>query len=848
VNQVHQYQNDGFLVLGGDFNARCGVLEDFIEGADDVPPREVIDYSENSHGDSLIDFCITASMGMLNGRGNGNDYTCISHKGKSVVDYMLVPYEQLYMFNNFQVSTVTDLVNKYDIPVLDNMLSKLDHSLLSCQFDLAPWINNIPMQEATQQEPLVKGVTKFKVDQVPADFLQNKWDQEVQDCIVRIETSLHANHSVTGAYTELSSFVTGKAIDAVPHYKIRPVINKKRNSVKRKNVEYWNDNLEAHWKQVCEVESIWKNCKDRKRVQYYKGNFNYARKQFDRLLKKVRRQHQFNKQEELLNACDTNPNSFWRVIDKIGIAGERKQQIPMEVNENDSIVSDKKKVLDKWKCTFQDIYKNVGDGIFDENHLENISQAVLNMETEYNDLLNREGITEEHVGWDTAFLNRAISFGEVKQAVDRAKKRKAIGIDEIPAELLQNNSCVEMLYKIFSHCFANAVIPSQWEKGIIHPIFKSGSTDARDPLQYRGITLMCSSYKIYCDILNKRLSIWLENRNSIVDEQNGFHPLRNCIDHIYVLYSVLQNRMLRKEDTYCCFIDIKKAFDSVNRTCLYYKLLNMGVKGNMLHAIKSLYQNPKCAVRINNMYTDYFDIPNGLKQGCLLSPTLFKIYVNDLAVEINKLNAGIKFMNESVSLLMFADDIVLLAPSPDELQRLLDKVNDWCRKWRLSLNDTKTQIVHYRHHSKDRSSYNFKCGEKLLKYVDKYKYLGVWLQEHLDMKITVKASAKAATRALGKVIAKFKNNGGSTHKCFVKLFNAAVLPVVTYSAGIWGLEEYGVMNTVLNKAGRFLLGLPPAAPNTATQGEMGWNSILFNTRTEVWFVFLQGLRVWTEVD
>jgi hypothetical protein len=164
---------------------------------------------------------------------------------------------------------------------------------------------------------------------------------------------------------------------------------------------------------------------------------------------------------------------------------------------------------------------------------------------------------------------------------------------------------------------------------------------------------------------------------------------------------------------------------------------------------------------------------------------------------------------------------------------LLDQVAAWCKKWRLSLNGSKTQVVHYRHRTIERSDFPFKCGALSLEYTDKYKYLGVWLEEHLDMSVTVRETAKSANRALGKVIAKFKNCGGSSHACFDKLYKAAVLPVITYSSGLWGLNEHGLINTVQNKAGRFLLGLPPKAPNAATQGEMGWNSIVYHTRLEV---------------
>lgn len=163
--------------------------------------------------------------------------------------------------------------------------------------------------------------------------------------------------------------------------------------------------------------------------------------------------------------------------------------------------------------------------------------------------------TGRHDGRD---LNTPILMNEVRVAVRRAKLGKATGIDSIPSEVLKNDTAIMLLHKLIGHVFEKGVVPDEWLKGVISPVFKSGSKDVRDPMQYRGIVLLCTMNKIYCHILNARLSKWLDENNVLVDEQNGFRRMRSCIDHIFSLYSILQNRMLLKEDTFCCFIDAKK--------------------------------------------------------------------------------------------------------------------------------------------------------------------------------------------------------------------------------------------------------------------------------------------------
>ena len=108
-------------------------------------------------------------------------------------------------------------------------------------------------------------------------------------------------------------------------------------------------------------------------------------------------------------------------------------------------------------------------------------------------------------------LNYDVTLQEVARAVARAKVRKAVGIDQIPAEVLKNPNCVSLLHKIIQECFTSGIVPDDWMTGIIHPIFKDG--DRRNPLHYRAITLISVPCKVYCDILNTRLSSFLETNS-----------------------------------------------------------------------------------------------------------------------------------------------------------------------------------------------------------------------------------------------------------------------------------------------------------------------------------------------
>ena len=173
-------------------------------------------------------------------------------------------------------------------------------------------------------------------------------------------------------------------------------------------------------------------------------------------------------------------------------------------------------------------------------------------------------------------------------------------------------------------------------------------------------------------------------------------------DHIYTLHTIISNRKSENKDTFVCFVDAKKAFDTVNRECFWFKLMSIGIKGKILNAIQSLYDNLSYTVRINNQETDWFRVTQGVKQGCVISPTLFSIYINDLAKELEDMQCGLTIQETMhIPVLFYADDIAIISFTEGGMQQMLDKLNDWCNKWRVVINQTKTKVLHFRPKAKN---------------------------------------------------------------------------------------------------------------------------------------------------
>ncbi len=204
---------------------------------------------------------------------------------------------------------------------------------------------------------------------------------------------------------------------------------------------------------------------------------------------------------------------------------------------------------------------------------------------------------------------------------------------------------------------------------------------------------MSCVYKLYSYILNNRLYSYLEAMDLLEDSQNGFRSGRSCEDHIYTLVSMIKANLDRNKDVFCCYIDMQKAFDYVDKNLLLLKLSRIGIDGKFYFALKQNILNTSACIKINGSLSDYFPTKYGVRQGDVNSPLCFSVFLNDLLSELR----AEKLENDIIctNVLAYADDIVLIADNEIELQRLIDIVKKWCRKWKLEVNLEKTKIVHH---------------------------------------------------------------------------------------------------------------------------------------------------------
>ena len=172
------------------------------------------------------------------------------------------------------------------------------------------------------------------------------------------------------------------------------------------------------------------------------------------------------------------------------------------------------------------------------------------------------------------------------------------------------------------------------------------------------------------------------------------------VDHIFTLFVLAQKYLSkRKGRFYCLFVDYSKAFDSIPHNLLWYKLLNSGIHGNIIKTLRNMYTKLTSCVRSSDSLTNSFSCNVGTRQGCMLSPFMFIMYIDILVKMLNDAECSGIFVNETLPnlvLLMYADDIALCADTVGRLQKQINVLEEFCLKWGMKVNMKKTKVLVFR--------------------------------------------------------------------------------------------------------------------------------------------------------
>ncbi len=434
-------------------------------------------------------------------------------------------------------------------------------------------------------------------------------------------------------------------------------------------------------------------------------------------------------------------------------------------------------------------------------------------------------------------LNNLITEEEVKKCINKLKNGKACGYDNVINEFLKHSSpYMSQLYtKFFNLVLKFGIIPDDWVIGIIKPQYKNRGSKS-DPDNYRGITLLSCMGKLFTYILNVRLTQFVDTNQLMCEEQTGFRNKYSTLDHIFSLNFIVRLYLSKNKRLYCAFIDYKKAFDLVDRVLLWRKLVSMGVNGLFLRVVHNLYTRAKSCVKISgsNDQSNFFASNVGVRQGENLSPLLFALFLTDvvpfLAGKFSGLTELCNTIRDTLSdedvevymklyVLLYADDTIVLAESPQELQSALDAMHEYCNANKLTINATKTKILIF---SKGmlRNIQQFVYNGVNLEVFRQYCYLGLVFNYNGKFNVAQKALYDKASRAMFGLLAKCRKLKLPVD-IQIKLFDSVIKPVAIYASEVWGAEDNGLADKLQRRFLKLALGLKVRTPTVMVRGETG---------------------------
>ena len=780
---VCMFQSKGRVLLLGDFNARVGksIVEDSVIGM-------FGEASCNSNGKLLIELLENCNLMICNGRTKLNDpqwtrvQTRLGHK--SIIDYLITDKALMNESSNV-------FVDRTDI-------GSSDHYLV--WFELG---RNFTKSRKKARRILYK----WRIDRLQDKEIRDEYQVELglQACDF-FETLDDLNREKV-VEEELVRRMASKWEKVVEKAALKALGRKL--IVCGRSVNWWDEELRQLVKdrRACFSRGIgsdnnWKE-------------YLIIRKE----LKQKIREKKKTCREELMAKVNSNYRknikAFWKFVNG-SIKSSAKNKIETLTDDSGNSYSSHAGKVKILKSHYKKLGTELDVKSFDDSWKEEVSNSVKNFEA--------LSFQDSH---SNGILDQPITLAEVSHVVKAIKNNKSAGSDGIVGELIKygGEPMCEMLLTLFNLSWDKEHAPSFWREGLIVSLFKKG--DKEDPGNYRGITLLNVVGKLYSRVINNRLLKHLELNHMLHEGQGGFRVGRSCIDNIFSLNELIQGRIKEGKSTYAFFLDVKKAYDTVWRDGLWYKMWEMGIKGKMWRIVRSLYANNRSCIFLEGKCSDFFPVNQGVAQGCTLSPTLFLIYINGLLNEIEKCpELGAKFSENKMSGLLFADDFVGIAETGQALQSLIDVVHNYSKRWRFEANVKKCAVVVFS--KTGTSSGKWVWGGESLPILESYCYLGVEFSSDGSWDKHIKSLIVRNRQKLGGLY-RVLHNFALDLRTRRHILMAVLRPSLEYGCEVWNANkcQAKALESIQLRACKYILGCSVTTCDEPVLADLGLETLKY---------------------
>ena len=783
-DKIAELSEEGEIILMGDMNARCATLNDCIDIEDavdvlNVPisarkiyandllqcgmsvQRSNEDKHVNEYGHRLIDLCTSGDLICLNGRcGQDKDigkFTFANKLGKSAIDFTLCSKGILNTVLDFNVGSL-------------NVFS--DHAPISLSISCS--VNEVvPAENVNTTRKGVRWREKHMDDYV-GNINSEKCKNDLKFANELLDSELISQECIDECVSKISNVMLEAGEKHISYSSNRPQTNNQR---------WYDDECRALRDEFVHAEKIFRHSGN----EPDRISMCTIRSKYRNCCRTKRRKFKIREAEELLTLSRLNPRSFWKKV--------RKKSSPSVGN-----------------CDFFGHFKNLAN-----------SEPLLG---EWEEELVSDWESSDAFIYNPV-LDDAISLCELENAIKKMKSGKSPGIDSILNEFIKygGNDLKSTILKAFNVILNTGLFPEIWATGEIIPLHKKG--DKNDPLNYRGITLLSCLGKLFTNVINNRLNIWAEANGTFCDEQFGFRKNRGTRDCMFILQGLIDLTLSKGKPLYCAFVDLQRAFDSANRRAIWYKLNLYSISSKVISLIRNMYDKIKVCVKSMNKSNDenndtcFFKSKVGVFQGESLSPFLFSMYLNDLSNELSSCNElGVNVYDWLVTILLFADDMVLFSESRKGLQNGLNELAKYCEKWGLTVNVPKTKCVAFKRGGKLSADDKWYYNNEAIETVNHFKYLGFVFGSSGKHSKGVDELELQAKRALFGLKSILQRHPEMAPKTQLQLFDSLVKPILDYSCEIWGFLDANKLETIHLGFLKAVLGVRKTVPTPFVYTEL----------------------------
>ena len=737
------------LLLMGDFNARVGV--DYSSWEKVLGKHGV--GRENSNGTLLLSLCAQNELIITNTIFQQADRfkTTWMHPGTKrwhLIDYVITRQRDVNDVNHTRVMCGSHTWS--------------DHRLVRCKLNL-----RAKLPRHTRR---LKPTMKLNIEKLKSADCREMLEERLKQAFATVES------------TGTSAAETWDVLKTTTYEVAKDVLG----SPVRKHRDWFNENDPLIKPLLTNLHDLHLQYIEDKDNEELKMEYHTCKHEVDRSLRTMKNSWWKERAAELQEAADKHDcKSFYQGLK--AVYGPSYKTSPGIKSKDGVLLTEPKQVLDRWSEHFQGVLNQ--DSEFDMSVLDEIPQ------------------------WDTEqSLSALPTLEEVSLSIKQLTSGKAAGADGIPPDVFKcggETVAIELL-KLFTQIWEEGSVPQDFKDAdIIHLYKNKGDCKCCD--NHRGISLLSIAGKIFARLILNRLFKHTVSIGIIPESQCGFYPGRGTTDMTFALRLLQEKCRLYSEDLYLLFIDLTKAFDTINRPALWAILERIGCPKHFVDLIRSFHDGMMVTVREGSDKSTPFGVTSGTKQGCVLAPILFSIFFSlmlriafkeatdgvdiksrfDKLLDVNNTHfqAYTKVELLTIRELLFADDCALAACTLEALQGLCNRFVAASRRFGLTISIKKTEALYQPAPGNIYVAPVITIGDKQLNAVDNFKYLGSIVSSDASMDAEIAARIAKATSAFARLVKRLWTNRGIRLDTKIAVYKATVVTTLLYGCETWTLTR-----------------------------------------------------------